>query len=88
MIKTFIMTTGEFEFDTIFVNDQGLVNDGLIVPFPTLTTILWIIFVVTMPILFNNLLVGNRLHHMYYARSCGRLVLQLVIHRKNYPRLN
>jgi len=88
MLKTIIMTTGEFEFDTIFVNDQGLIDNGLIVPFPTLTTILWIIFVVTMPILFSNLLVGNRLHHMHYTILCGRLVSQLVILRKNYPRLN
>ena len=63
MLKTLVMTTGEFEFDTIFVNDQGLVDDGLVVPFPTLTTILWIIFVVTMPILFNNLLVSNKPHN-------------------------
>ena len=60
MLKTLVMTTGEFEFDTIFVNDQDLIDDGLVIPFPTLTTILWIIFVVTMPILFSNLLVGNK----------------------------
>ena len=51
------MTTGEFEFDTIFINEQDLVDDGIVLLFPTLTTILWIIFIVMMPILFNNLLV-------------------------------
>ena len=51
------MTTGEFEFDTIFINEQDLVNDGLVLLFPTLTAIIWVIFIVTMPILFNNLLV-------------------------------
>ena len=57
MLKTLVMTTGEFEFDTIFVNEQELVDDGLDLLFPALTSILWIVFVVTMPILFNNLLV-------------------------------
>ena len=57
MLKTLVMTTGEFEFDTIFINEQALVDEGLDLLFPTLTTIVWIIFIVTMPILFNNLLV-------------------------------
>ena len=57
LLKTLVMTTGEFEFDTIFINEQDLVDDGLVLLFPTLTTILWVIFIVTMPILFNNLLV-------------------------------
>lgn len=57
MLKTLVMTTGEFEFDTIFINEQDLADDGLELLFPTLTSILWIIFIVTMPILFNNLLV-------------------------------
>ena len=57
MLKTLVMTTGEFEFDIIFINEQALVDEGLDLLFPTLTTIVWIIFIVTMPILFNNLLV-------------------------------
>ena len=51
------MTTGEFEFDTIYINDQDSVDDGLVLLFPAVTSILWIVFIVTMPILFNNLLV-------------------------------
>ena len=51
------MTTGEFEFDTIFINEQDLVDDGLVLLFPVITSTLWIAFIVTMPILFNNLLV-------------------------------
>ena len=57
LLKTLVMTTGEFEFDTIFINEQELVDDGLVLLFPTLTAILWVMFIVTMPILFNNLLV-------------------------------
>ena len=57
MLKTLVMTTGEFEFDTIFINNQELVDDGVVLLFPALTSVLWIIFIVIMPILFNNLLV-------------------------------
>ena len=57
MLKTLVMTTGEFEFDTIFVNDQELVDDGVELFLPHLTAVLWVIFVIIMPILFSNLLV-------------------------------
>ena len=56
-LKIFVMTTGELDFDAIFVNHQELVDAGLVRLYPTLTIFLWIIFVITMPILFNNLLV-------------------------------
>ena len=57
MLKTLVMTTGEFEFDTIFVNDQELVDGGLELFLPYLTAILWVLFIIIMPILFSNLLV-------------------------------
>ena len=53
------MTTGEFEFDSIYVNEQDDVDDGISLAFPVETTIFWVIFVVLMPILFSNLLVSN-----------------------------
>ena len=77
MLKTLVMTTGEFEFDTIFVNEQELVDADLDLLFPTLTTIIWVIFVVTMPILFNNLLVCNATSsHKIYLQYVFRLVWQ------------
>jgi len=57
MLKTLVMTTGEFEFDTIFLNDQELVDEGLSLFLPELTAIIWVIFIIIMPILFSNLLV-------------------------------
>ena len=57
MLKTLVMTTGEFEFDTIYINDQELVDDGLSLFLPDLTGIFWVIFIIIMPILFSNLLV-------------------------------
>ena len=57
MLKTLVMTTGEFEFDTIYINDQELVDEGLSLFLPELTGIFWVIFIIIMPILFSNLLV-------------------------------
>ena len=59
MLKTLVMTTGEFEFDTLYINDQELVDEGLSLFLPELTGIFWVIFIIVMPILFSNLLVGN-----------------------------
>ena len=63
MLKTLVMTTGEFEFDTIFINDQELVDEGVSLFLPELTAIFWVIFIIIMPIIFSNLLV------IYVARN-------------------
>ena len=63
MLKTLVMTTGEFEFDTIFINDQELVDEDLSLFLPELTGIFWVIFIIIMPIIFSNLLV------IYVARN-------------------
>jgi hypothetical protein len=54
------MTTGEFEYDSIFRQFPGGAEDGSIteeIPFPPVSFLLWIIFLVLMPILLTNLLV-------------------------------
>ena len=68
------MTTGEFEFDSIYVNEQDDVDDGISLAFPVETTIFWVIFVVLMPILFSNLLVSNIYLYCYMLASCGMMV--------------
>jgi len=55
-----VMTAGEFEFDTIFFATQ--------LDFVTVSYIIWIVFVILMPVLLTNLLVrgwgcGYR-HHL------------------------
>ena len=54
-IKTMVMTIGEFEYDNIF----GHSNDSsrLLTSFPEVAYILWIVFLIVMPILVTNLLV-------------------------------
>jgi len=44
-----VMTAGEYEFDTIFFATQ--------LDFATVSYIIWIVFVILMPILLANLLV-------------------------------
>ena len=61
-VKTLVMTTGEFEFDTLFLNtvDNFDNNNGAPLPtlhFPGAAYFLWIVFIIMMPVLFNNLLV-------------------------------
>ena len=48
-----VMTTGEFEFDTIFFSDT--------LDFAHVSYILWIIFIILMPVLLTNLLVCSLL---------------------------
>ena len=57
MVTTLAMTAGEFEYDTIFIHDQELVDEGLSLLLPELTGIIWVTFIIIMPILFSNLLV-------------------------------
>lgn len=51
------MTTGEFDFEGIFrVSNEGPEED---LDFPYVTYILWIIFIIVMPILLTNMLVSK-----------------------------
>lgn len=55
------MTTGEFEYDAIFRQfPGGDANSDTIeeIPFPVVSFLIWIIFLVLMPILLTNLLVS------------------------------
>ena len=64
------MTAGEIEYDTIFINDQELVDEGLSLLLPELTGIIWVIFVIVMPVLFSNLLVNFKI----ILLLCGYIV--------------
>lgn len=54
------MTTGEFEYDAIFRQFPGGSDSDSIteeIPFPGVSFLIWIIFLILMPILLTNLLV-------------------------------
>ena len=56
------MTTGEFEYDGIFRQAPGGVDGREVeelgeIPYPPVSYLLWIVFIILMPILLTNLLV-------------------------------
>lgn len=56
--KTMTMTTGEMGYEDIFhMSSGGSDSDIPPIPFPEISYILWVIFLILMPILFTNLLV-------------------------------
>ncbi len=56
LLKTIIMTIGEFETDPIFFSTPSVVE------YPLVTYILWVIFLIIMPILLQNMLVRTWAH--------------------------
>ena len=63
------MTTGEFEFDTIF-QQTGAFKGEDDITYPVISYVLWILFLVLMPILLTNLLVSlNHTHSLIMLKS-------------------
>lgn len=55
------MTTGEYQYENIFRLQAGgseEVETATDIAFPPVSYLLWLVFLVFMPILFTNLLVG------------------------------
>ena len=66
LLKTFTMSTGELDFDAIFRQDPTGGSAGVEeIPFPAVSYILWIVFVVLMPVLLTNMLVCLSLGAQY-----------------------
>ena len=58
--KTMTMATGELDYDDIFrQSTTDSMSDAPDIPFPTISYIMWVIFLILMPILFTNLLVSS-----------------------------
>ena len=58
LLMTLTMTAGEFDFNSIFRQDPtGHSDDAEEIPFPPISYIMWIVFVILMPILLANMLV-------------------------------
>lgn len=74
LLKTVSMSTGEQEFDSIFHQEASGGRDALVdVPFPPVSSIMWILFVIFIPILLTNMLVS--LHYCF--KTCS-LVCDIV----------
>ena len=56
------MTTGELDFDRLFRLYPGGTSENIVeIPFFEVSIILWILFLITMPILLTNLLVSLKI---------------------------
>ena len=58
IIKTLIMTSGEMEYDNLFFDNQYNNKNVEAVPYMNTTKALFVLFVIIMPIIIMNLLVG------------------------------
>ena len=59
MIRTLMMTTGEMDYDGIFRHSLSADDNSTVteLPFAPVAYILWIPFVILIPVLFANMLV-------------------------------
>lgn len=64
--KTMTMMTGELDYESIFRQASGGSDTKIPgLPFPEVSYLLWILFLIVMPILLNNLLVSS----IFFSRS-------------------
>ena len=63
------MSTGGFDFDGMFFNSQEDAEAGIDLFYPEIAYILWIVFMILMPILLSNLLVIIHLQVIFVLPS-------------------
>ena len=75
------MTTGELDYDTIFrLDPSGGSDDAEEIRFPPISFILWIMFIILMPIILTNMLVcsfvllvlNGTLHYQINVSVCHK----------------
>ena len=58
LLKTIAMSIGDLGYDELFRQPTGGSPDSVPeIPFPEISYVLWIVFIILIPILFSNLLV-------------------------------
>ncbi|KAG8222242.1 hypothetical protein J437_LFUL001440 [Ladona fulva] len=83
LMRTFSMMLGEIDFLGTFVQPYYKVNGVKALPYPTLTFVILGIFMVFMPILLMNLLIGLAVGDIESVRrnaQLKRLAMQVVLH--------
>ena len=82
LIKTFVMMTGEFEFDTIFLGGDGCnamtVGSGSCLRFSTIGYIAMIVFIIGINISLMNLLIGLAIGDIDQVSKHASLKRQLI----------
>ena len=69
-----VMAIGDLGYDSIFGHSNE--SSTLVTSFPEVAYILWIIFLIVMPILLTNLLVRER---MYCKNSLSSFIMSSII---------
>jgi len=81
ILKGMTMTTGDFDFDSLFRLSPNGEKEGVDdISFPAITVILWMIFIILMPILLTNMLVGlavDDIQGIQEAATLEKLKLQV-----------
>ena len=74
IIKTMTMAVGEMDFETIFRLSSGgvksVVELPMPIPYPGVSILLWIFFLIAMPILLMNLLVRRTRLLQSFHKNC------------------
>lgn len=93
IMKTGVMTIGEFEFNDIFTgNYNNGVTNKKVLPYPEITYLVFILFMILMPILTMNFLVGLAAGDIEAVRQSAYLrILRAQVHilktiELSYPR--
>ena len=83
LLKMVTMTTGEFEFDDIFRQDPNGMSDMMEeIPFEVVSYVLWITFVVVMPVLLTNMLVRQTLCDIVRIKSHKKGKVRMIMCKK------
>ena len=83
MMKTFVMFSGEMEYDNIFFDNSYYLGNLITVPYEWPTRFFFLIFVITMPIIVMNLLVGLAVDDIKAVQQDAvlkRVAMQVEIH--------
>ena len=83
IIKTLIMTSGEMEYDNLFFDNQYNNKNVEAVPYMNTTKALFVLFVIIMPIIIMNLLVGLAVDDIKSVQENAvleRIAMQVSIH--------
>ena len=79
MLKTIAMSIGDLGYDELFRQPtQGSSDAVPKIPFPEISYVLWIMFIILMPILFSNLLV-IKLHQEFIILLTTYIKKQSII---------
>ncbi|KAL5265822.1 hypothetical protein ACHWQZ_G006498 [Mnemiopsis leidyi] len=80
ILRTFVMMTGEMEYDSYFIPEK--LTEGTELYYPESTFIMFVVFVIVVPIVFMNLLVGlavDDIKEVYNQAELQRAIMKIQL---------